>query len=111
MNPFTLPAQLTSAFQAAFLAGGTSGGWQPPPEYFRPPIAAVRPPTATPIALSLSAKNTESSEPDSAPLIDRIREHLSYLREVSRGAAGVISPQIARQAAVAWLDCWEATGY
>lgn len=113
MNPFSLTAPLTSAFEAAVIAVGTSGTCQPlpPSSYNIVPPALVGVPTATPSSTRLQAAKESASESESLPLTDRIGEHLSYLREVSRGEGSLISRHTAQQAAEAWLHCWEATGY
>src|SRR4051794_35361839 len=106
MNPLSL-APLTSA--AAALAVGATCSYQLPlpPDCYRLSPAYVSLPTATAMPLS-DPVEAGADEPNSSPLASRIWEHLSYLREVSRGAGQLISLQIAQQAASAWLECWQA---
>src|SRR5262249_29443328 len=102
-----------SAVEAAFLAVGTTGSHQLlPPDYYHtpPPIVATYTATASPAHVENARASQRESELVKS-LSNRIREHLSYLREVSCGASSLITQQTAREAAFAWLHCWEATGY
>lgn len=110
MTPLTL-SHLTSVGSAAVLAGGLSCAYEP-----AEPLLSVRPSFVDSwSALSATATSSSRSElaesvgQEPGDLAERIIEHITYLREVFK--SGLISPETAREARVAWLECWMATGY
>jgi hypothetical protein len=116
MNPLNL-SHLTSAVEAvvlaaeaAVLAAGTACNYYPPgPDDYGGLRALVVPSTATPVTARMNAVKVATGMP--LPLTDLVKEHLSYLREVSSPENPLIKRATAWVAARAWLDCWEATGY
>jgi hypothetical protein len=97
-------SNLTSVGAAAFLAVGTTCANEPTRE---PPAIVCPQESASPsTAASLRA---EILKPDSGELTERIIEHISYLRDVFK--TDLITADLAREARVAWFECWAATGY
>lgn len=107
MNLLSL-SPLTSVGSAAALAVGTTCTYEPPQTSVsvRSPYVC---PWNKPSPTAAAAPRSEPVKQESGELAERIIEHINYLRDVFK--EGLISPETAREAMVAWLECWVATGY
>lgn len=72
--------------------------------------------TSTPATISANLLTpprvkSDRSQSNRKGFVERLIEHLNYLRSVSSGARSLISPETAKQAMLAWCTMWEATGF
>jgi hypothetical protein len=101
------PPNLSSLLEAAVLAISTCFPQAPTSACASASAPTAVATTATPSPMSALTQGFVISD----RTLILLKEHLHFLREVSRGDAPLVSKRVASLAAIAWFECSEATGY